>query len=461
MIMSDTVKRLLELQSKRRDLTQLAADGTVDEEDILLFDMITAKERKLKKKAVEEVHQNTITELNIDKHGNGKIVTLYQTNAPWKESGKIRKSNLDDLYEELFEHYYGHMTPTLTVAEAFELWMQEREKQNSANYLTRVHNRADWNHYFMGRPITKEEKKEGKEQFEQASFVHKKISDVKVTEIVRHYKLLIGNERITKKAFTNAKSVLNGVFSYAANHDIPCINPYSINTKEIQKRCKPEADNSQKVYSEEDRSMLLSYLEAITPQTTSTLAIRLSFCLGVRIGELRAVHWEDYDPDSRTLYIHRQITSEPKGKVHRCQIEKAHMKGRNNTFGKRVIPLSDYAVGVLEQLRTLNGDKKYILNARHSNNPITEHRFNFNLKKACEAINITYLSSHKIRFGVATSLYNAGVEEHSIQLLLGHHSVSTTRHYDRRDLAIKIPEEKLQSVLGGMGTHGNPVKKAE
>ena len=117
--------------------------------------------------------------------------------------------------------------------------------------------------------------------------------------------------------------------------------------------------------------MLLSYLEAITPQTTSTLAIRLSFCLGVRIGELRAVHWEDYDPDSRTLYIHRQITSEPKGKVHRCQIEKAHMKGRNNTFGKRVIPLSDYAVDVLEQLRSINGDKTYILNARGSSSPIT------------------------------------------------------------------------------------------
>ncbi|MDO4960825.1 MAG: tyrosine-type recombinase/integrase [Eubacteriales bacterium] len=103
-------------------------------------------------------------------------------------------------------------------------------------------------------------------------------------------------------------------------------------------------------------SICIDYLDSLEKQTTYTLAVRLSFCLGARIGELRALHWEDYDRESRTIFIHRQMCDEPAGNRNRVATEKTHMKGRNNRAGKRRIALSDYAVSILSELYKINGD---------------------------------------------------------------------------------------------------------
>ena len=414
--------------------------GIIDYAKAAEIDMAFYKEKKDK---VLLLHSNKISQICYRDHG--KEVHKYQTNLDGK---KIRKNTEKELIEALYTYYFPNDDEDIpTVSESFELWIKERESNHIADSKTILHNRKEWERYFEGKALSTKEIQQGKIQYNRAEFLDMKITLVKASHIVRHIKYLVGDGNITKATLRNLKTPLIGAFSYAISHDINCLDPRSINLADVAKRCKQANDNERKVYNKEMIQKLQDYLEGLEKQTTYVLAIRLCLNLGCRIGELRAVHWEDYDEEHQKLYIHRQIVDEAIDGKKRVASEKDYMKSRSSA-GKREIPLSSKAVAVLEELRKINGEKVYILANSSGNLPITTNRFNENLKKACDAVGIPYYSSHKIRFGVVTSMYEAGIPENVIQKWAGHSNLSTTRHYDRRTREINITPEELEKVFG-------------
>ncbi len=348
----------------------------------------------------------------------------------------------------LYKYYYPDGDIEIpTVYEAFRYWTEERKSQHSADYNTILHNEKEWEKYIEGKKLSSKEIAQGKIQYKRADFLDMKVTDVRASHIVRHLKYLIGDGKITRKTLTNLRTPLIGAFSYAISHDINCIDIRSINISDLAKRCKQPKENDNEVYTKEMILKLKGYLESLEKQTTYTLAIRLSLNLGCRIGELRAIHWEDYDKENRTLYLRRQIIDEQKDGKNRVATEKDYMKSRCSA-GKRELPLTDEAISILEELRKINGEKVYILANRSGENPILTNRFNQNLKKACEGAGIPYFSSHKIRFGIVTSMYEAGISEKVIQSWAGHSSIATTRHYDRRGKEINMTPEEMKKVFG-------------
>ena len=422
-------------------LKMLIDNGTIDSARASEIDMSLFKERE---KQILELHKNAISEINYIDHG--KEVIKYQTRASWVKSGKIRKNSYRELIDELHKHYCLEIVSIPTVDEAFHLWVEERKKFKSADTKTILHNCKEWERYYAGKKLSDIEIKQGKSQIERAEFLDMKVTDVKASHIVRHFRYIVGDGNVTRQKFTNIKTPLIGAFSYAISHDINCLDPRSINTTDIVKRCKPENDNHNKVYTKEMFATLREYLEGLKQQTTYTLAIRLCMNLGCRIGELRAIHWEDYDRVGRKLYLHRQMVDVETDKHNRVSVEKDYMKSRSKA-GKRELPFTDAAIEILDELYFLNGDKTYILANQAGEKPITSNRFNENLKRACEACNLPYLSSHKIRFGVVTALYDAGVSEKVIQNWAGHSDITTTRHYDRRSRDINLSRDELNSIF--------------
>lgn len=422
------------------NLNALVTCGIIDLAKAAEVDMALYQKRK---EQVLQIHKNAISSISYIDHG--REVTKYQTNLKGK---KLRKSTEKELIEELYKHYFPILDFEIpTVKEAFKLWYEEREQDHLADSKTLLHNLRDWERYFEGRELTKEEIKRGKVQFKKAEFLDTKITEVKASQIIRHIKYLIGDGNITRKNLTNLKTPLIGAFSYAISHDFNCIDPRSINMADLTKRCKQPTDNHGKVYTKDMVKKLEEYLVNLEHQTVYTLAIRLCFNLGCRIGELRAIHWSDVDCEKRTMYLHRQIVDEKRNGKNRVASEKDYMKSRAIS-GKRELPLNYEAVKILEELRKINGDKVYILANREGTNPIMTNRFNENLKKACEAVGIPYFSSHKIRFGVVTAMYDAGISENIIQSWAGHSSITTTRHYDRRSREIRLTEDQMQRVFG-------------
>ncbi len=59
--------------------------------------------------------------------------------------------------------------------------------------------------------------------------------------------------------------------------------------------------------------------------------------------------------------------------------------------------------------------------------PITKNGFNEHLRKYCIECKITYRSSHKIRFYNCSKMYEMGVDEKTIQEMMGNLAQCTSQ----------------------------------
>ncbi|MBP5309197.1 MAG: site-specific integrase [Lachnospiraceae bacterium] len=105
-----------------------------------------------------------------------------------------------------------------------------------------------------------------------------------------------------------------------------------------------------------------------------------------------------------------------------------------------------YAAEVIEKLRVINGDKKYILNSA-GELPIEISHFNNHLKNYCESCGIDYRSSHKFRFYGVSEAYSQGIEEGKIVSYANHSSVDMTRHYNR-SRRLSFFHDEAEAVFG-------------
>lgn len=73
--------------------------------------------------------------------------------------------------------------------------------------------------------------------------------------------------------------------------------------------------------------------------------------------------------------------------------------------------------------------------------------FNHHLKRTCEALGITYRSSHQIRFTNATLFAEAGIPITEISTMLGHSNTATTMHYIRQSKVSAATVTKIENLL--------------
>ena len=111
-----------------------------------------------------------------------------------------------------------------------------------------------------------------------------------------------------------------------------------------------------------------------------------------------------------------------------------------------LMPLTPSAKRILEQIRHMNPDSDYIL--IRNGQPLSTCTFNRHLKKCCAELGIEYRSSHKLRFSTASIMYKNGVEDTQLQKLLGHTTLSMTRHYLRDIGKQNELSEKMNHILG-------------
>lgn len=327
-------------------------------------------------KAVEVLHKDDITCLNRAYEilvGNPDKVTMA---ALWTDYLAIRKADPD--------------VATSTI---------ERD-----SYL--------WAKHCDGQPITQ-----------------RPVKDLRASEIKAFYKSRTAGRAITRKELNNVKSIINSILALAVDRDVMAANPAAaVSTKDL--KCKV-VHNSDSVYTREERDALLAYLDTQEP-TLYVLAISLMFCLDCRIGELKALTWDDYDEDAGTLRIERQFVmrkdslDDPDARKHAVLLD--HTKGGEG--GDRVLPVSPRARRYLQLARRRKPFSKLILESENGT-PLRTNRFNEKLKTYCEAAGIRYLSSHKIRFYAITEQASSGMDLATIQYNSGHRSPQMTLHYLR------------------------------
>lgn len=330
----------------------------------------------------------------------------------------------DGLIDLLYEMEYGRERSSLN--DLFKEWMIWRRDCSSVCDKTLKEDLNLWKRYLQDNPITLIP-----------------LADLTPKDFIKLFRTWTKGRELTRKRFNNIKSLINGIYYYAIEEGIVSHNPVKdINSRQFT--FKP-VNNDDDVFTMEDRKKLLDYLKDDT--SIYSLAIQLDFQLVIRIGELLALRWSDIE--NGNLHIQAQLLTERKMNddltfSKREHINVDHVKG-NTDQGYRYQPLTQEALRILDKIRELNPDGEFILMS--DNRQLNANTFNRWLKRYCEECNIPVRSSHKIRFCVASILYDNGVPLTVLQQLLGHTTTAMTLHYLRRVTPTKDTANLMNMAL--------------
>ena len=291
-------------------------------------------------------------------------------------------------------------------------------------------------HALQDRDIEKNTADRYKNDFDRfilnSNFSNADIEDITAKDVVIFLKEVINEKNITRKNFSNLKTVLNGIFSYAVSEKgLECISmSYTLKDFKVsdKKFKKAIIKDEEQVYTEDEVSKIANY---ILKNYTSTreLGILLTFLTGLRAGELCTLKASDQENDK--LYIHR---TEIKYKDDNNKTIYAVREFPKSECSMNGIELSDSAIQVLSLIRKLNlknGINSEYLFYEEGHGRLKSYFFTKRLMKICNEVGIKYRSMHKLRKTYASYLLANGVEEKIAQSQLRHKDSATThKHYE-------------------------------
>ena len=158
--------------------------------------------------------------------------------------------------------------------------------------------------------------------------------------------------------------------------------------------------------------------------TLENFGVILSKTTGIRIGELCALKWNDFNLDNGTVYINKTIqriknlNTTAKGKT------KIIITTPKSQKSIREIPLSDVLISTIKKLYNKENSDTYILTnkIKYIEPRIYQKKF----KKILTQINIRNINFHSLRHLFATKAVENGFDIKSLSEILGHSTVRFT-----------------------------------
>jgi len=161
-----------------------------------------------------------------------------------------------------------------------------------------------------------------------------------------------------------------------------------------------------------DFDELDALLAAAKPEPEWYTAILLGADAGLRLGEIRALQWDDVDRRHDRITIGRALW---------CDVE-----GTTKGWNLRTIPLTKRLSQALRELRHLRG--KYVL-ADADGRAFNMEAMRWNLPRLCRKAKISPVGWHALRHTFCSHLALNGAPSRVIQELAGHSSLTTTLRY--------------------------------
>lgn len=162
--------------------------------------------------------------------------------------------------------------------------------------------------------------------------------------------------------------------------------------------------------------------------------VRFALRTGLRLGELRALRWEDVDMADRTIVVRRSRTRnyETSPKNHR----------------ERVVPLAPDVAALLERRVSRSG---YVF-ASSVGTPLGETRMHRALERLCARVGLRRIGWHALRHTFATELVRRCAPLPVVKELLGHATIEMTMRYAH------VAPSSLRDAIGLLpwAEHGQP-----
>lgn len=341
---------------------------------------------------------------------------------------QIRRKKKSDLLAAIAS-FYEEQEKRLYFKDAFKLWLDEKIEFGEIGESSYTRYKATFEKHFSGSD----------------PFCKLELRDLEAEDLERFIKSQIREHHLTRKGYDNLRIILTGTLKFAKNRGYTEFSVGNFMADFVLNKCifelaKKRTDEEQ-VFSEEETEKLITYLWAHADKLAN-LGIIFSFQCGLRVGELATLKWADVEGD--LLRVGRTAVSyldRDTGK----RIVAAGDETKTEA-GRREIVLPAQAKLTLKAIRKFNpfaSSADYLFKGEKTDF-ISTRAFNYYLKKACNAVDIPYRSSHKIRKTYGSSLIESNVDERIIINQMGHTDIRTTKafyNFNRKN------KEKVSKII--------------
>lgn len=269
-----------------------------------------------------------------------------------------------------------------------------------------------------------------------------KLSELSTMNLQKFFNNLI---QLKKESYSSAnyiKTTLKTALEDAVKSGVLFRNP--INGVKIKKEEKQKNYN---IFTVEEQELLISSLKLTD---TVDLVIYTALSTGLRLGEILALKWTDFDGNK--LDINKQLQNvyeEDNGS--KKQVKKLlPLKTKDS---KAILPIPQKVAKELQKHRLRQSEMKLRLGKAYQDEdfifaddigqPIDRKRPGRKISKICKDLNIPHRTFHSLRHTYCTRLFEAGVPIKTVQALMRHSNSQTTL-----DIYTHVmPEQKDKAVL--------------
>lgn len=370
-----------------------------------------------KKEQVKKQHPYAITPPTKE---GGRWQTWYK--GPDGKRKNIKAQSEDELWNKLIPIYFSNShIDNMTFHELYEEWLEYKQTiTNSPNTIKR-------------------HKQHYRKYFEPSILHSKKIRRIDELLLESECNRIVREFNLPRKEWTNVKTILNGMFSYAVRKKYLTMNPMENVQILVKFRQVVRKTGKTETYNSDELKNLNSYLDRMYSETqdTSFLAVKLNFLIGLRVGELVALKWKDYCNTDQQHHLH--IVRE---EVRNQDTNQYEVVEHTKTNRDRFVVLVPKAVALVEKIER-TGEYLFM----RDGNRITSRQIAYVLEKYAERQGLATKSTHKMRKTFASNLNAKGVPLDCIRELLGHSDLNTTLGYIYNPLTEKETYDLISEAL--------------
>lgn len=224
----------------------------------------------------------------------------------------------------------------------------------------------------------------------------------------------IAKYSLSTKGYGNLRTLVYAIFKYAKKHKLiswsitNTIKDMDISRKAFQKIIK---EDNEEVFNDEETDKITAYI--MENPDIKNLGVLLMFCTGIRVGELAALKWSDFDEN--VIRIRRTETTykTETGEVI-CEV-----KDYPKTPARvRTVIIPDKYQFIIKRLHILSGFSEYVFQNRKGR--IKADAIRKRLYLICNKTGVRKKSPHKIRKTYASILLDNGLDRNLVESVLGH-----------------------------------------
>ena len=377
--------------------------------DSVLDTLMSTKREKIKK-----IHTYAITPPSKE---GGRWQTCYKGTDGKRKN--IKAQTEEELLDKLIPIYFqnSHLDK-LTFHELYEEWLgYKKGVTNSPNTIKR-------------------HKQHYRKYFEPSLLDGRKIRHMDELLLETECNRIVKDFNLPRKEWCNIKTILNGMFEYAVRKKYLAENPMDKVKILVKFKQVVRKTGKTETYNSDELKELNLYLDRMYTETEDRafLAVKLNFLLGLRVGELVALKWDDYCNINHLHIVREEVRNQDTNQYEIVE----HTKTNRDRF----VVLVPKAVNLLQKL---DRDGDYIF--MRDGSRITSRQIAYVLEKYAERQGVAAKSTHKMRKTYASNLNANGVPLDCIRELLGHSSLSTTLGYIYNPLTEKETYDLISRAL--------------